>query len=68
MAQPSDALSSKRIPREDRLILALDLPTPAEALALVDRLGDSVCFYKLGLELFMAGNYFELLRELHPAA
>jgi orotidine-5'-phosphate decarboxylase len=64
VAQPSDALSSKRIPREDRLILALDLPTPAEALALVDRLGDSVCFYKLGLELFMAGNYFELLREL----
>ena len=25
------------------------------------QLGDSVIFYKLGLELFMSGGYFELL-------
>lgn len=57
-------LSDKAIPREERLILALDLPTPREALALVDDLGDTVSFYKVGLELFMAGGYFELVHEL----
>jgi hypothetical protein len=31
------------------------------AKAMVARLGDSVSFYKIGLELFMAGGYFELL-------
>ena len=31
---------------------------------MIDRLGDSVAFYKIGLELFMAGGYFELLAEL----
>ena len=40
------------IPREVRLIVALDVPTATEARALVERLGDSVCFYKVGLELF----------------
>ena len=49
------------IPRAERLIVALDVPTPREARALVERVGDAACFYKLGLELFMAGGYFELL-------
>ncbi|MBW8367628.1 MAG: orotidine-5'-phosphate decarboxylase, partial [Arenimonas sp.] len=31
----------------DRLIFALDVPTAAEARAWVDRLGDSVGFYKI---------------------
>jgi len=30
----------------------------------VERLGDAARFYKLGLELFMAGGYFELLEWL----
>lgn len=64
MADLQNQLSSKPIPREERLILALDVPTHRDALALVERLGDSVRFYKLGLELLMAGHYFELLREL----
>jgi orotidine-5'-phosphate decarboxylase len=34
------------------IIVALDLPTAAEALSLVDRLGDSVGFYKVGAPLF----------------
>lgn len=51
----------------DRLIVALDLPTPAEALGLVEALGDAVGFYKIGLELFMAGGYFELLDSLVDA-
>jgi orotidine-5'-phosphate decarboxylase len=40
----------------ERLIFALDLPAADEALALADRLGDAVSFYKLGLELFMSGS------------
>jgi len=52
------------VPTRDRLIVALDLPKPAAALAMVETLGDTVTFYKLGLELFMAGDYFRLLDEL----
>ena len=48
---------------KDKLIVALDLPTYDEARALVDRLGDAVSFYKIGLELLLAGG-LELAREL----
>lgn len=58
------ALSGKNIPARERLILALDVPTVPEAKKLVEGLGDSVCFYKLGLQLFMAGGYFELVHWL----
>ena len=49
------------IERAERLIVALDVPTPAEARALAERIGDAARFYKVGLELFMAGGYFELI-------
>lgn len=49
------------IARRERLIVALDVPTAAEARALVEKLGDAACFYKVGLELFSAGGYFELI-------
>ena len=49
--------------RRDRLIVALDTPTVAEARALVAALGDSVTFYKIGLELVMNGG-FDLARGL----
>jgi len=42
-------------PRE-RLIVALDVPSVAEAEALVARLGDSVAFYKIGYQLGFAGG------------
>ncbi len=32
---------------------------------MVGQLGDSVMFYKLGLQLFMADGYFELVKWLH---
>ena len=48
----------------DRLIFALDVPTAAEARAWVDRLGDSVGFYKIGMELLTSGDYFRVLEEL----
>ena len=51
----------KTIPREERLIAALDFAEAEEAKALVRRLGDSVGFYKVGLELFMSGGIFELI-------
>jgi orotidine-5'-phosphate decarboxylase len=52
------------VPARDRLIVALDVPTAAEARALVERLGNAVRFYKIGLELFTSGGYFELLEWL----
>ncbi len=52
------------IPRAERLIVALDVATPNEAKVLVERLGDAARFYKVGLELFMAGGYFELVEWL----
>lgn len=54
-------LSEKPIPVRERLIFALDVPTVNEAKALVEQLGDSVLFYKLGLQIFMAGGYYELI-------
>jgi orotidine-5'-phosphate decarboxylase len=54
-------ISPKNIPVRDRLIFAMDVPDTDSARRLVTDLGDSVQFYKLGLELFMAGGYFELL-------
>ena len=54
-------LSNKDIAVRDRLIFALDVPDIDAAKALVEQLGDSVNFFKIGLELNMAGHYFELL-------
>ncbi len=48
---------------DPRLIVALDLPTRAKAEALVERLGDAVCFYKIGLQL-LASDGMGLAREL----
>jgi orotidine-5'-phosphate decarboxylase len=53
--------SIKNIPARERLIFAMDVADANQARRLADRLGDAVQFYKLGLELFMAGEYFELL-------
>ena len=55
---------SKRIPRNERLIVALDVPSAEEARKLVETLGDAVRFYKIGLELLTAGGYFEMLEWL----
>ena len=49
------------IPRRERLIVALDVPTASEARAMVEKLGDAVAFYKIGLELSTSGEYFTLL-------
>ena len=49
---------------QDRVIVALDFPTPGEALRLVEELEGIVSFYKIGLELLMSGGFGELLRRL----
>jgi orotidine-5'-phosphate decarboxylase len=49
-----------------RLIVPLDLPTTAEARAMVAALGDAVSFYKIGLEL-LASDGMGLARELKAA-
>jgi orotidine-5'-phosphate decarboxylase len=55
---------NSRIPAQDRLIAALDVRDVAQAKALVRRLGDAVRIYKIGLELFMSADFFELLAWL----
>jgi orotidine-5'-phosphate decarboxylase len=40
----------------ERLIVALDVPSVAQAEALVARLGEAVCFYKIGYQLGFAGG------------
>lgn len=48
---------------QDHLIVALDMPTAEEARRLVSTLGDTVSFYKVGLELLFAGG-LDLARDL----
>ncbi|SED59108.1 orotidine-5'-phosphate decarboxylase [Bradyrhizobium erythrophlei] len=45
-----------KIAPRDRLIVALDLPSVASAEAMIDGLGDSVNFYKIGYQLGYAGG------------
>ena len=56
--------AKSNIPLKDRLIVALDVPTPKQALALVEALGETVHFYKIGLTLFMHGGGFDLIKML----
>jgi len=60
----SDLRSAKPIAARDRLIVALDVAAPDQARALVAALGDTVTFYKVGLELFMHPGCFELVEWL----
>lgn len=49
---------------KDRLIVPLDVPTVMDAEAMVDALGDTVSFYKIGHQLAFAGG-LNFVRELH---
>ena len=49
------------VDNKDRLIFALDVPEVDQAKQLVSELGTTVSFYKIGMELMMTGNYFDLL-------
>ena len=54
-------MPNKNISDNERLIFAMDVPDCDRAKALAEELGDTVTFYKLGLELMMSGGYFELI-------
>lgn len=47
-----------------KIIVALDVPDIATAKNLVNQIGSEINFYKIGLELMMGGNYFELIEWL----
>ncbi len=49
---------------EDRLIVALDVPTIADARRMVERLDGVASFFKLGLWLIFAPGFERLLDEL----
>jgi orotidine-5'-phosphate decarboxylase len=51
------------IAARERLIVALDVDSGSEALQLVRELGADVCFYKVGLQLFMEGGLI-IVRQL----
>ena len=59
-------MQQTKIAPRDRLILPLDFPDVASAEAMVDRLGDSVTFYKIGYQLAYAGG-LPLVRQLAGA-
>ena len=60
-ARQEGRVSRAVVPASDRLIFAMDVPNADAARRLADQLGDSITFYKLGLELFTSGGAFELL-------
>lgn len=62
---PESAMS--HVPARQRLIFALDVSTATEADAWIERLGDSVAFYKIGMELLSSGDYFRVLEKLADA-
>src|SRR3569833_3387498 len=62
-AMAEAALADAPVKADPRLIVPLDVPTVEEARALVTALGDTVSFYKVGLELF-ASDGMALAREL----
>lgn len=47
----------KDIPINKRIIFALDVPTPAEAQAWVEKLEGQLKFFKVGLQLFLGGGF-----------
>lgn len=52
---------------DDRLIVALDVNTRAEAENLVDAIGDAASFYKIGYQLVYGGDGLEFGKELIAA-
>jgi orotidine-5'-phosphate decarboxylase len=56
---------TKSIPIAERLIFALDVDTKEQAVEWLDRLGEHVHFYKVGLQLFLGGWFpvIKLIRD-----
>lgn len=54
----------KKIPPNERLIVALDVPDTDRARTLVRELGDAVMFYKVGMELCTTTGFIDLIHWL----
>ena len=52
--------------KAERVIVALDVPSPAEALKLVDQLSGTISFFKIGLQLYTACGP-EIVRSVRDA-
>ncbi len=63
VAATPDISSRRDIPASDRLIVPLDFSSRDDALRLVDSIEDTVSFFKVGLELFLATG-LEVVQEL----
>lgn len=63
MPYQPDSETAMPIPTHEKLIIALDLPDVAAARAMVATLGDSVVFYKIGMELIYGGG-LDLVQRL----
>ncbi|MBN8225279.1 MAG: orotidine-5'-phosphate decarboxylase [Xanthomonadales bacterium] len=66
MSGPLDGPNRAPLPlaTDERLIFALDVPGKPQALDWIERLGDAVRFYKIGMELLASGEYFQVLDAL----
>ncbi|MBW1792772.1 MAG: orotidine-5'-phosphate decarboxylase, partial [Deltaproteobacteria bacterium] len=53
----------KEIPINERIIFALDFADPDEALEWVKKLDSELKFFKVGLQLFLAG-WFHVIDEI----
>ncbi len=51
------SVHTKNIPLGERIIFALDVADPGAALALVEQLDSQIRFFKVGLQLFLAGGW-----------
>ncbi|MGR9108521.1 MAG: orotidine-5'-phosphate decarboxylase, partial [Gammaproteobacteria bacterium] len=58
-------MTTKEIPLRERIIFALDVDSREEAEQWVDRLEGRIGFYKVGLQLFLAGGFpvIEMIRK-----
>lgn len=55
---------AQTLPARERLIVALDVPTVAQARQITDALDESVSFYKIGSILLLANGLFDFAQEL----
>jgi orotidine-5'-phosphate decarboxylase len=63
-ARPLSHTHAQILPAKERLIVALDVPTVAQARKITEALGDNVSFYKIGAILLLADGLFSFAREL----
>ncbi len=56
MTAPQLETATLHLKPDPRLIVALDVPTAIEGLRLAEQLGDTVCFYKIGLGMLTGGG------------